>query len=421
MRYRPFSDKHREEDATLAAADPAAYRQSEEYLALRCGAGSGGGGNGGNGGNGGGHASRVLGGSVYGDGVVEQPEMDPVLFAAAMALDGELEKGRPLTGSPDEGLLAAGRNNMGLLQRDFVRGLGVVGVASALERFGHQWRVDAPAVGNGGGRSSRTLSALVDDGVELFEDFISPHTFFRSLFYISHDENTYLAPYTAFQRDHKLQPYYRKYPSRHAAAAAAAHGGAGVTLFRDVDRIRLTTTIIARHLNLQALRHHKMVTLYFALHSQVDRAWLLRNWALRFDPRELWGPATAPLLEIRDYFGEKIGLYFAWLEFYTKMLVLPLVAGTPFFFTEREGYSLVAFGGFVGLWSTLLMSFWARKNKLLNLWWGTAGHSEVERPRHQFMGKARRGPITDRIEIWHVRDHQVRLLSTRCCCCCCCC
>ena len=41
--------------------------------------------------------------------------------------------------------------------------------------------------------------------------------------------------------------------------------------------------------------------MFFSLHSFADREWLLREWALSFNPRELWGPATAPLLEIRDY------------------------------------------------------------------------------------------------------------------------
>jgi hypothetical protein len=30
---------------------------------------------------------------------------------------------------------------------------------------------------------------------------------------------------------------------------------------------------------------------------------------------------------IRDYFGVKIGLYFAWLGFYTFMLILPSIVG----------------------------------------------------------------------------------------------
>ena len=69
--------------------------------------------------------------------------------------------------------------------------------------------------------------------------------------------------YAPYQRVRKLQPYYRKYRSRHAHGLNPEKGGGHVTLFRDVDRIRLTTTIIGRHINLSALSHsfqgHKLV------------------------------------------------------------------------------------------------------------------------------------------------------------------
>ena len=34
-----------------------------------------------------------------------------------------------------------------------------------------------------------------------------------------------------------------------------------------------------------------------------------------------------PLWLIKNYFGVKIGLYFAWLGFYTKMLIIPSIVG----------------------------------------------------------------------------------------------
>lgn len=39
-----------------------------------------------------------------------------------------------------------------------------------------------------------------------------------------------------------------------------------------------------------------------------------------------------PLWLIRRYFGEKVGLYFAWLGFYTKCLYPPAVVGLLCFF-----------------------------------------------------------------------------------------
>ena len=42
----------------------------------------------------------------------------------------------------------------------------------------------------------------------------------------------------------------------------------------------------------------------------------LRNWYKK-----------QPLWLIKNYFGVKIGLYFAWLGFYTKMLIIPSIVG----------------------------------------------------------------------------------------------
>jgi anoctamin-1 len=44
-----------------------------------------------------------------------------------------------------------------------------------------------------------------------------------------------------------------------------------------------------------------------------------------------------PLDYIKDYFGVKIGIYFAWLGFYTNMLVIASVAGLiSFFFSLKS-------------------------------------------------------------------------------------
>ena len=39
------------------------------------------------------------------------------------------------------------------------------------------------------------------------------------------------------------------------------------------------------------------------------------------------GQTSEPLWLIKNYFGVKIGLYFAWLAFYSKMLIFPSIMG----------------------------------------------------------------------------------------------
>uniref|UniRef100_A0A914XH48 Anoctamin n=1 Tax=Plectus sambesii TaxID=2011161 RepID=A0A914XH48_9BILA len=58
----------------------------------------------------------------------------------------------------------------------------------------------------------------------------------------------------------------------------------------------------------------------------------IERWPKRKYLRTVWGAFRQwhrhqPLDEIRDYFGEKVAIYYAWLGFYTKMLVYPAVFG----------------------------------------------------------------------------------------------
>ena len=54
----------------------------------------------------------------------------------------------------------------------------------------------------------------------------------------------------------------------------------------------------------------------------VTRQLLYETWA-----RPTQWHCCQPLDDIRKYFGNKIGIYFAWLDFYTKMLVPAAVVG----------------------------------------------------------------------------------------------
>lgn len=50
---------------------------------------------------------------------------------------------------------------------------------------------------------------------------------------------------------------------------------------------------------------------------------LYLEWA---NPFKTWYKRQ-PLCLVRKYFGDKIALYYAWLGFYTQMLVFPAVVG----------------------------------------------------------------------------------------------
>eukprot|EP00937_MAST-01D_sp_MAST-1D-sp2_P003828 g3828.t1 len=209
----------------------------------------------------------------------------------------------------------------------------------------------------------------------------------------------YLAPYAAFKQEAKYRPYYRRY----SHAAEEQEDGAG--LFRQIDRTRLVGSIVHRHLNLPALEEYGHLAGHFAPHSAPELEWLKAHWALDFSP---WTQLQQPLGRIREYFGEKIALYFAWLQFYTRALIVPaimglIIQGYNFSSGHSESYSLVVYGVVVTVWSTVFNEFWSRRCSFLNLWWGTTDLHTHETERPSFKGVARISPINDQFEVTHAR------------------
>ncbi|XP_065061399.1 anoctamin-7-like isoform X1 [Rhopilema esculentum] len=161
-----------------------------------------------------------------------------------------------------------------------------------------------------------------------------------------------------------------------------------------------------------------------------------------------------PLDHVRDYYGEKIGLYFAWLGQYTAWLILPSFVGLMVFLygivtvhspdnidaidicsakngTYRmcprcnenfgckywdlkkscnlakvsyffDNAATVFFAVFVSFWAVFFLEFWKRKEITLAYQWDCLGYeSEEERPRPTFAALAptvERNPVTGILE-----------------------
>ncbi|XP_070303804.1 anoctamin-8-like [Salvelinus sp. IW2-2015] len=58
----------------------------------------------------------------------------------------------------------------------------------------------------------------------------------------------------------------------------------------------------------------------FPLHEQRILSQLMKSWVQAVCEKQ-------PLDDIRDYFGVKIAMYFAWLGFYTTSMLYPAVIG----------------------------------------------------------------------------------------------
>jgi hypothetical protein len=109
---------------------------------------------------------------------------------------------------------------------------------------------------------------------------------------------------------------------------------------------------------------------------------------------ELWSrlPPAAPQLteqplqDVRNYYGEQIALYFAFIGVYTQSLFWPAIAGiVVFIFRLQYGVDknplAMPYGVFMMLWSVHFISQWHRRESELKFMWGTELFEETEKPR----------------------------------------
>ena len=157
-------------------------------------------------------------------------------------------------------------------------------------------------------------------------------------------------------------------------------------------------------------------TEFFPLHDGTHRssgtnmrAMLNKRWVKAYF-------AAQPLEDVRQYMGEKVALYFAWLGFYTKFLFVASIVGFIVFlygaantrqtnpdatilqlmFDNRLSpyYSL-----FIALWATMFLEYWKRENATLAYRWSTLEFEKNEPDRPDFKPtNARKSPITGKYE-----------------------
>jgi hypothetical protein len=106
-----------------------------------------------------------------------------------------------------------------------------------------------------------------------------------------------------------------------------------------------------------------------------------------------WSWGYQPIEEIRDYFGDEIALYSAWLGAYIQALGMSSVFGIgtmilqPIFGGVDNNPGTLAYSVYVGLWSITFLSAWARRENELRFLWGTKELSSQEEVRLQFVGE----------------------------------
>ncbi|KAG8929463.1 hypothetical protein FRC02_005555 [Tulasnella sp. 418] len=134
--------------------------------------------------------------------------------------------------------------------------------------------------------------------------------------------------------------------------------------------------------------------------SQWIKSWTSRKIGLGFSDEELE--------TVKQQFGESLALYFAFLSFYAKSLIVPSVLGIFFFYFGSRYSPIYSF--FLSLWSIVFVEWWRLRERAISVKWGTHGYARVESRRAQFEGA---GDATDESDDsafpWWKRETRVAL------------
>jgi len=159
------------------------------------------------------------------------------------------------------------------------------------------------------------------------------------------------------------------------------------------------------------LKKDKSIKSFFPLHNRERLQELSDEWL-----HLLAYPWEQPLWDIKEYFGEKIGLYFAFLGHYTTMLLYPAATGFLIFLhvvitLDTSAESVPFFALFVSFWSILMLELWKRKEVTLRLEWGMVGFEEEEKDRPEFNGERIKSFVDGKDLLYFPPDEKAKLVA----------
>ncbi|XP_041778401.1 anoctamin-10 isoform X2 [Anopheles merus] len=137
---------------------------------------------------------------------------------------------------------------------------------------------------------------------------------------------------------------------------------------------------------IQAAQSAELITNLYSLHDKRTLKELRHRW--------IKPTRVQPIDEIRDYFGESVGMYFSFLGFYTYALVVPTVFGFLQLGLSEETETVPFFCVFYVVWMKVFLELWKRKSSSHAYRWGTITMTNLDEPRPGYYGKLARDPIT---------------------------
>ncbi|XP_055550170.1 anoctamin-10 isoform X2 [Wyeomyia smithii] len=142
---------------------------------------------------------------------------------------------------------------------------------------------------------------------------------------------------------------------------------------------------------IQAAQHAEIITSLHSLHDKSKLRKLRHVWIKPTQPQ--------PIDEIRNYFGESVGMYFSFLGFYTYALIVPTALGLLQMALSEETETVPFFCIFYVVWMKVFLELWKRKSSSHAYRWGTITMTNLDEPRVGYYGKLGRDFITGKLTL----------------------
>jgi len=183
--------------------------------------------------------------------------------------------------------------------------------------------------------------------------------------------------------------------------------------FRGVDRLKLIALILKARISeggcqidCYKLIKNKCMISFFPLHDAVELLELEDKWL-----QACQLPWRQNVTAVKDYYGEKIGMYFTYLGHYTTWLIYAAIGGFIGWIGVAGDNSnpsapvIPYLCVFIAVWCTLFLEFWKRTEKTTAMKWGMVGFEEDEQDRPEFEGEVTLSPVTGRPFRYFPRKH----------------
>jgi len=178
---------------------------------------------------------------------------------------------------------------------------------------------------------------------------------------------------------------------------------ASTDFFTPAERLQLNLEVLGStaswgaKIDVENLIHRGALVDSFPLHDRKVRNKLLKDVVYH----HWWDPFFRPnFRRLKDYLGIRCALYFAYLNFFTRMLVGISAISIPYFWYLKSSPSSspsqvwqFLYCCCIIFWAGYFIKFWNRRNAILNVKWGNfEDHEELfYEVRPQFIGNPRKG------------------------------